>query len=285
MDSGKFVGHVVQYRLVPPALVLPASLAFIGLESALGTALLLHVWPQWLVPASIVLFIGFAALTLWGATSGRVEDCGCYGGLMALSPNQSAMLDAAYILILAVAWLFPAVDYPTGFWKLILSLLALVAAIAVSARSLKRALFDFSRLRKGKSWKANWLKNSPNDLTQGEHFIVFLHQECSWCKRWVPLLNVFNVQSELPRVTGIMSLADGGIEAFKKEHLIRFPIARMDKFLAATMTNAFPTAVLIENGRITEKWTGEMPREYLANIQQFYKSIWPKVLKSPIFDG
>jgi len=285
IDSGAFVGHVVQYRLIPPPLVLMACLAFIGLESALGTALMLHVWPQWLVPISILLFSGFAALTLWGAKSGRVEDCGCYGGLLALSPNQSAMLDAAYVLILAVAWMFAVQDYRTGAWKLILTAMVLGVSIAVSIKSLQGALIDFSRLKKGRHWKAKWLQNSPNDLSNGSHFVVFLDKECSWCKRWVPLLNVINVQPELPRVTGVMSLNDQEVEAFKNEHLIRFPIAYMDKFLTATMTSAFPTAVLIEDSQINEKWTGEMPKAYLDSIKQFYESIWPQTENKAIFSG
>ena len=285
IDSGAFVGHVVQYRLIPPPLVLMACLAFIGLESALGAALVLHVWPQWLVPISILLFIGFAALTLWGAKSGRIEDCGCYGGLLALSPNQSALLDAAYVLILAAAWLSGVQNYRTASWKLILTAIVMVVSIVVSTKSLQGALIDFSRLKKGKHWREKWLKNSRNDLARGSHFIVFLDKECSWCKRWVPLLNVINVQPELPQVTGVMSLNDREVEAFKNEHLIRFPIAYMDKFLTATMTNAFPTAVLIENSQIAEKWTGEMPKAYLDNIKQFYESIWPKTENQAVFSG
>lgn len=285
IDSGTFVGHVVQYRLIPPPLVLMACLAFIGLESALGAALVLHVWPQWLVPISILLFIGFAALTLWGAKSGRVEDCGCYGGLLALSPKQSALLDAAYVVILAAAWLFAVQNYQTGLWKLILTAMVPVVSIVVSRKSLNGALFDFSRLKKGRHWRTKWLKNSPNDLSNGSHFVVFLDKECSYCKRWMPLLNVINVQSELPRVTGIMSLNDREVEAFKNEHLIRFPITHMDKYLTATMTSAFPTAVLIENGQITEKWAGEMPKAYLDNIKKFYESIWPKTEKEATFNG
>ena len=285
IDSAPFVGHVVQYRLIPPQIALITCFVFIGLETALGAALVLHVWPQWLVPISILLFIGFAALTLWGTKSGRVEDCGCYGGLLALSPNQSALLDATYVLILIAAWLFPAQNYLTGLWKLILTAMVLIISVVVSTKSLRGALFDFSRLKKGKHWRTKWLKNSQNDLSSGSHFVVFLDKECSYCKRWVSLLNVINVQPELPRVTGVMSLNDREVEAFKNGHLIRFPIAHMDKYLAATMTNAYPTAVLIENGQITEKWTGEMPKAYLDNIKQFYESIWPKTEINVIFSG
>jgi hypothetical protein len=285
IDSGRFAGHVVRYRLIPRPLVRMACLAFICLESALGAALVLHVWPQWIVSISIVLFSGFAALTLWGAKSGRVEDCGCYGGLLALSPHQSALLDAAYVFILAAAWLFPAHNYRTGAWKFILTAMVLMVSFAVSTRSLKGALFDFSRLKKGRRWRTKWLKDSLNDLSKGSHFAVFLDKECSFCKRWVPFLNVINVQPELPRVTGIMSLNDREVEAFKNEHLIRFPIAHMDKYLTATMTGAFPTAVLIENSQITEKWVGEMPKSYLDSIKLFYESIWTQTDKKLNFSG
>ena len=285
IDAGSFAGHVARYRLIPVPFVLMASFAFIGLESALGMAMILHVLPQYLVPVSMVLFTGFAALTLWGTRSGRIEDCGCYGGLVALTPNQSALLDMAYVAVLTVAWLFPAENYQTSAWKFVIIAIVLAGSVAVSRKSLGGPLVDLSRLKKDKRWQEKWLKASQNDLTQGSHFIVFLDRACSFCKRWVPLLNVINVQPELPTVTGIMSLTDPEVKAFKKEHLIRFPIAHMDKLLVKTMTHAFPTAVLIENSRIKEKWTGEMPQTYLDSIKQFYESILPKPGKEAVFKG
>lgn len=284
VDSRSFVRHVVRYNIIPPRILVRTCYAFIGLESAFGTAMILHMLPQWLVPVSMILFILFAGVTLWGTRTGRVEDCGCYGGLLALSPNQSALLDGAYVLILLPAWAYPIQNHQTAGWKYILPALVFILSIAVARKSLEKKLVEFSRLKKGRRWKNGWLKNSTKRPAKGPWFVVFLNKDCSWCKRWVPLLNVINVQPELPMVTGVMSLNGKGVDAFKKEHLIRFPIAYMDKYLMATMTTAFPTAVLVEDGTITEKWAGEMPKAYLNSIKQFYDGILRNTEKKP-FSG
>ena len=84
-----------------------------------------------------------------------------------------------------------------------------------------------------------------------------------------------DVQSDMPNVIGIMSLTETETEAFIAQHLARFPIAYMDKGLARLMVQAFPTAALIENGIIINKWRGEIPQPYFDRIRQFYESISP----------
>lgn len=284
IDSGKFIRHVLDYRLISPSILVPASMLFIGLETGLGTALVLHVWPQWIIPLTMILFIFMAFLTFWGAGSGRIKDCGCYGGLLAVSPNQSIVLDGIYFLILIPAFLLPVQDYNTGIWKIILSAAMSLLALAVSFKSIHEPLMDFSRLKTGRQWKTKWLSDNKS-MSSGSHFVVFMDRECIFCKRWVPLLNVINVQPELPEVRGVMSLSAASLEDFMKEHMIRFPISRMDRFLAATMTSEFPTAVLIENGSIKEKWVGEIPENYLRYIKQFFQSIPKEKEKTSVFTG
>lgn len=285
IDLGKFARHLSRYRLMPGYLILPAALLFTGLEQGLGMALMLHAWPQWLVPLSLLLFLGFGGLTLWGIRSGRVEDCGCYGGVFAISPMQSIVLDGLYALILLLAVLVPGAEYDTGPWKIFLSAGMMVAGAGLSLKSAHEPLIDLSYLKKGKQWKDKWLKHSQPPFSSGTHFVVFLDRECIFCKRWVPLLNVIHAQPELPMVSGIMSLSAPSLADFKKAHMIRFPIARMDKFLAVTMTQSFPTAILIENGVIVEKWEGEMPEAYLAYVKQFFESIRPQSDKKAVFSG
>jgi hypothetical protein len=45
------------------------------------------------------------------------------------------------------------------------------------------------------------------------------------------------------------------------------------------MVSAYPTAVLIEDGKVRQKWIGEIPREYLERIRQFFEAI--AVLEKP----
>src|SRR5437660_8392594 len=85
VDSGAFVTQVFRYQLLPPRLVFPAALLFVGLECGLGVALIVGL-SAWALPLTMATLAAFSGLTLWGAKSGRVEDCGCYGGLVLISP-------------------------------------------------------------------------------------------------------------------------------------------------------------------------------------------------------
>lgn len=109
------------------------------------------------------------------------------------------------------------------------------------------------------------------DYYQGSYFVVFLSKDCPYCKKWIPLLNIMNTQNDLPQVTGIMSLTQDEMETFKTEQRVRFPVVSMDKLLFGYMVDAFPTAILIEDGIIFSKWQGQIPEEFLDRIKQYYE--------------
>lgn len=283
LDSGAFLQQVRRYRLLPRRFERPASMLFIGLECGLGAALLAG-WPEALPVAALVL-VFFAGLTAWGTSSGRVEDCGCYGGLVLLTPAQSIALDGLYVALLAVSWVTaPAISLPLE-WRAAVVAAALAAGIAVAAWSAEKALVDLALLRAGRPWRRNWLKGYSRDLSRGAHFVVFLSRDCPYCKRWVPLLNVIEVRPELPSVVGVMSLQGDPLQAFLGEHMIRFPIAHMPQSLVSLMVTAYPTAALVEDGRIRKKWVGEMPQEYLEKVRQFFDAIAPPRKNASTFGG
>ena len=47
----------------------------------------------------------------------------------------------------------------------------------------------------------------------------------------------------------------------------------MPQSLVSLMANAYPTAALVENGRVTEKWVGEMPQAYMDRVRGFFEAI------------
>lgn len=127
LSSEQFLLHSYRYGLLPLQTVLPAAIAFIGLESALGVALIFYEFPQWLIPGSILLLLILSALNFWSTSSGRTEDCGCYGGLLVITPNQSLLLNLGYILLLGIAWRYPIKDHHTETWQWILALIVLAS--------------------------------------------------------------------------------------------------------------------------------------------------------------
>ena len=272
LDAGQFLQQVRRFRLVPRAWEPAATVAVIVLECALGAALVTQA-SRWLYPLTAVVLVAFLALTVWGRRSGRIEDCGCYGGLVLITPAQSQALDVLYLALVVVAWLVAPAAAGVATWKAAFVAAAALASLAASGRSLRAPLADLALLRVGRSWRRNWLRQYERDLTRGSHFVVFLSRDCPYCKRWVPLLNIIEVQPELPSVVAVMSLEEDELRAFLAEHLIRFSVTHMPQSLVSLMASAFPTAALIEDGRVTQKWVGEMPKEYVERIREFLGSI------------
>lgn len=274
LDAGRFLREVRRFRLLPRSWERPATLIIAVGECALGAALLTQM-SVWLYPLTAFVLVTFFVVTAWGVRSHRIEDCGCYGGQLMVTPAQSMALDILYLALVAAAWRFAPVDAPIVAWKMAAVILVALASLVLSARSLRAPLVDLALLRVGRVWRRRWLRHYERDLTQGAHFVVFLSRDCPYCKRWVPLLNVIEVQPELPSVVAVMSLEGDELRAFLAEHVIRFPVTHMPQSLVSLMANAFPTAALIENGRVSRKWVGEMPQEYVDRIRQFFEAISP----------
>ncbi len=274
LDAARFLREVRRFRLLPPSWERPATVLVAVSECALAAALLTQM-SVWLYPLTAAVLVVFLVLTAWGVRSGRIEDCGCYGGQLMVTPGQSMALDALYLALVAVAWLFaPAAATPAP-WKVAAVTVVALAALVVSTLSLRAPLVDLALLRVGRTWRRRWLRHYERDVTRGSHFVVFLSRDCPYCKRWVPLLNVIEVQPELPSVVAVMSLQGDELRAFLDEHLIKFPVTHMPQALVSLMANAYPTAALIENGRVSRKWVGEMPQEYVDRIREFFEAISP----------
>jgi hypothetical protein len=60
-----FARHLMKPGLLPWRLITPATGLFIGLECALGAALLVRLAPGWLFPATAALLLALAGLTWW----------------------------------------------------------------------------------------------------------------------------------------------------------------------------------------------------------------------------
>jgi hypothetical protein len=289
IDSGRFGNHLRRYRFLPDRLVAPACVAIIAFECAFGAALILYLSP-WLYPAGILLFAGFVALNIWGARARRIDDCGCYGGQVDLTPWQSAALDTLYAALLGFAWWQSTPPSAASMVsRVAVALGAGIAAGVLATRSRTAPLIDLGRLRRGARWKNSWLLTPPGrDFGRGSHLVVFMSDTCGFCKQWVPLLNILEVQPDLPSVTGILDLGENEVRRFSEEHLIRFPLSRMRSSLLSQMVDGFPTAVMIENGVIQQRFMGSFPAELGARIEQFYRAVAPPPARTagrPRFTG
>jgi hypothetical protein len=274
LDTRAFHAQIREYEILSTGMAWRAAIVLAALECFIGSALLLAVSSQ-AAPAAIVLVCCLSGVTIWGAYSGHAANCGCYGGVMMLTPRQSVLINCVYIALLSASyWLRGPVAASAWQWKTTVVILVGLAAGVTSFCSLYYgALLEMTLLKAGNRWQKKWLPEGVTDMTTGTWFAVFLSQDCPHCKAWIPFLNILEVQQQSPGVVGIMAMSGNEREQFVKHHMIRFPIHTVPSRLVSQFADAFPTAALIQDGVIRSRFIGELPPEYVQQCREFYQSI------------
>lgn len=285
LSSRQFTEHLFELALLPPEIMVYLAFAFVGIECGLGLALILHVFPQYVVPAAMLLIMSLSALTFWANQTGRTDSCGCYGGLALVTPQQSLMLNAVYVMLLGSALYLPIDNYETARWKVAASICLACINAGLAFRSEEKPIINLSALQPGRRWQRHWLSPrsgmeefvlEDSTLQQGSYFVVFLGRDCPYCKQWISTLNILDAQTHRPPVIGVMALAPTEIAQFKQQFQVHFSIVSMSRLLFGFLAEGVPTAVLIKDGTIETVEMGKMPSAYEQEIQQFYR-----VVRSP----
>ncbi|MGB3204655.1 MAG: MauE/DoxX family redox-associated membrane protein [Crinalium sp.] len=278
IEPWKFFEHIATLRLLHEfQSIRLTTLTFTGIECALGVALILGVFPSQLIPVSILLLIGLTVLTYWSTFTGRTEDCGCYNGWLKVTPIQSIILNLVYITLLVFAAFFGNYQ-STVLWQWIVVLVTLITSGALASGSLEyygkngRPYIDLTPIKANRTWKPEWF-GEDSDATlfmSGSKLVVFLGIQCPACKNWLNILNLVHYRDDLPFVIGMIALntIEEG-QDFVDSYGLNYPIVPTEQKQQQKLgINAVPTAVLLENGVIKEKWTGTMPEYFIEQIHQ-----------------
>jgi len=277
LEPWKFAQHLEKLGLLKPQLILPITLTFTGVECALGVALILGIVPKAIAPITILILLGFSILTYWSTSTGRTEDCGCYNGWLEITPTQSLVLNAIYIILLILAEFLGSYE-PTLLWQWMVVGVILLSGVGLAGGSMEYfrdrgniPFIDFAPLQINRIWQPEWLgEDGESALMSGEKIVVFLSPQCLQCKSWLNPLKVVHWRDDLPNVAGVIELTTvEEVRQFINSNFINFPaIAMQGSQLNKLGINAFPTAVFLEDGIIKDKWVGLMPLWFLNKIRQ-----------------
>lgn len=251
--------------LIPP---------FVALEGMLGAALIVGLWPGWLIPAAFFVILVFAAVSSWGVASGRVEDCGCYGGPIVVSPAASVALDGVYALVLGAAW-YAGIDAPAAPWKVGAVAGVALALAFLSGYSLRRGqqsrgpLVDWSPFRAGRPWRSRWLGHpSRYGLERGEHLVALLALDCPTCRSWLKPLAFVHSRPELPDVLAAYAANEEEVDELRTEVSLPFPVVPFGRWPMRRLTRHLPRGVLVEDGVVREVWLGAMSESFVGRIRE-----------------
>ncbi|GJG86401.1 hypothetical protein tb265_15820 [Gemmatimonadetes bacterium T265] len=273
-----FQAHLSRLGWIPARLLAATVVAVAAVETGLGVALLVGLTPGPTLPVTAVGVLLLGAASFWSVRSGRVTDCGCYGGYFTPSVAQSVGLNALYATLLLLAWTAGARE-PGSFWKVCLVVgLAVVTGVLTGVAQHHesangRPLIDLNPLKPGRRWRAAWAAGAVSSEPQ-ERLVAYLGTDCPFCHQWVRVLNVVHGSPELPDVVGVVGAPAEARQGFVAEHGIRFPVVSLRRSRLDRLVSAVPTTVLIEHGVITSKWVGNIAPEFLT---RFNRAFFPNV--------
>ena len=254
-----FIVHVRQLGILPRSLNEIAASFFIQLECAAGTALVLSAYPLELIPVLMGLILVLSVLSVWGVRTGRVEDCGCYGGWLNLDIKQSLALNILYLVMLSYCWIRPDGNPPLPMWKV----LVIIGVIALSnflvRGSANSPLIDLSPLKPRRKWNMKW--SNPADFqrnSNGSVFYIFMSWRCYQCRIWDPYIRNMHQQSGLPSPVLIFPETEE-----EEKRLVEVPHLFIKPGVFRRLVYQTPTAVLVTDGLVEDRWVVRFPEAYI----------------------
>src|SRR5439155_21415594 len=89
----------VTYGVVSGRAAAAVAYGLIAVEVALGAALLAAFRSRMSAAAGSLLMVLFMGVTAYGWSTGRTEECGCFGSLSARTPGQVLLEDAGFLAL------------------------------------------------------------------------------------------------------------------------------------------------------------------------------------------
>lgn len=272
VDPRLFITHIAKLEIFPHRSVTAISLTFIALECSLGYGLILRLFPNWLFPTMLVFLVALSSFTYWSTATGRVEDCGCYSGLLEIKPKQSLLLNALYLMLMSLAVFHPVPSFlqpQQQLWVLLLAIMSSVACATLGIRGYrknKNALLDLSSAQVNRRWQSHWVPEMDDNLMQGKKLVAFISAKCNFCPRWVKALKVLHHYSIFPDIVALMAEPPEVIQTYVEEKQIPFPVHFIDPTTKRRLVLGSPTVLVLEDGVIKERWMINMPMEIVEKL-------------------
>ncbi|NJP11691.1 MAG: hypothetical protein HC866_21310 [Leptolyngbyaceae cyanobacterium RU_5_1] len=103
-------------------------------------------------------------------------------------------------------------------------------------------------------------------VTQGSTIVVFLGTQCPQCKKWLNILKVVHGRTDLPDIIGVVAAPAEVARGYAEHYALNFPLVTIQPALFSTLITQVPTAVVLEDGVIREKWVRAMPQSFIEQI-------------------
>ena len=222
-----------------PLLVLITAYSTLAIETLLGTALLAGWRGKNLSYLGAILLTGFFSLLIAYAWQVKgLEDCGCFGDYIKLTPPQSLAKNVVVVVLLGFAWIGLRNDKdaefrPTFSTQLLAVLCATgVVLITVFANTPGTSSNEAPPVASDKDVAYVVPAGSQSyDLIQGEYLVAFLNTECEHCKASVLGLTALAQDESLPPLVALMMGNPESLDTFIISTEAFFPMMIIDELV------------------------------------------------------
>jgi len=236
-DMRGFSIQIRGYGIIPGSPDTHMAMAWVMtiIEAVIGAALIagLHLRGMVLV-ATAVLLVGFTGLIAWGWAFHGLEDCGCFGTSIQMTPEQSIAKNIVLLFMTGFSWFklhkaSPEVDRKLRSPGLAFAGAGLAAVFAATLLGNKPVTPDYEAptniseevLKDQPFAKFVFPKDdgSERNLGTGTYVVPVLNATCDHCRDSVPHLNEAMQTPEYPDIVALVVANDD---------------AEMDEFQAIT---------------------------------------------------
>jgi hypothetical protein len=236
--------------------------ALIALEVVMGLSVLSPWGRRRLIYPVVIAFmiIMTAVLLRQLYLFGNDSDCGCFGGLLSLSPLMS-LLKNVIILFMLMYLQVKDTSRNENLGKVVLMLASVFMVFFASIVVLYPGS-DFQKDDKATyagqeaSFKNyTTFSDGRHDLSKGEHLALFLSAGCDHCKELAMRLDVFEKEYNLPSaVFFLWGTEEKAREFFRVTHH-PYPYTLLDvKQFFGFREKGFPKVYLLRDGVIVREW-------------------------------
>ncbi len=288
LDLTAFAVQLSYYGIVrDPTLVKVLALSIVVLEVMLGLALILRIaLRKCTLPATIGLLLAFTVLLAWTAVTKDIENCGCFGKYIQMSPLQSILKNLILISITGFVWWCKhktawAMESDHSYVRTRYSILfvgtlgILTLALISPAADKEVSTLPLSSLGVDSTMEKTRTSQSPfakynitwqdkiRHLSKGTYLIALLSDSCTHCADEMPGLKRFADHLQAPTVVALMLGEEDSMADFNHQHQPNFPmqlIPPLEFFNLLGDADAPPRFVLIQNGEIIQYWNAHLPK-------------------------
>lgn len=273
LDVTAFAVQISHYGIVrDPAIVRDIAYATLALETGLGVLLVTGVRLRgWTSGGALVLLAGFTVLIAYAWKFRNLEDCGCFGKFLKMTPGVSIAKNIVLMLCL-----FPVtalcvrgangrkapnrISPRLGLAAVAVSALAILMLAAYSAPAGTLAPAGTVDPARPFAQFEVPAEDGVYRLGQGEYLVAMLSATCEHCQKAMEALNEVALVPELPRPVGLVLGDEETLEQFEETTQAAFPLMLVEPLtFFQFIGEAPPRLIHVRDGKQAAFWDEPIP--------------------------